>query len=1049
MVYPINDIALRPRSDYPGSGHVCYAGTETGVSFCWLINIEGGEAPRKIVVQQLWRDLYRAPVLAVRPWEPTAARTPYDDPVVFIATQDGCVAIYRARRGAAETPTLSTEAMNYRFEGMRFDRVVLPGGLVSWAIQRGRSEFLAASPRGRLEFGEFHHPRGSVLRAAWLESIDRLYGHVMSAPQFFGAKADEPRRREICAMISIRGGALRSYILRKQFEQADLTEARLDALLAEQFQNASSDLVEVQDRIKVAIKMVRTRVLDRDPDTILEDCLLDRTDDSAEVARVRWACRRLSRYLVEDSAQARPGAVRVRRVIMYALFRVNVLRHAARDEEIQSALEDALTACLRDEDRIVRVEALRAVAVGLRNVSLLFAGARDDSHREAVRRRFFPPPRGAAPSSASGGLETIQWLVDAVLRNFARYRRHGEPVLLSTAWSYTTVLVSVIRLFPGSTLALCEQITRWGLGDHLQIVHDRLRGGRIESVRWRIRELCIVPSVRPPAQPRTFIDMFNERDVSNVTTELALAPGDSDRIRASGLLQIYSRVALLWNVDVEADLMRIPLNCRQRGALPEMAGDLAGVKRILEVFVEIADGPPDQRRARLAALHNEIANEPRDRDGIPEAIRLALEHVVQRWQAVLSPKIPTTHAPVATYTLEGRRVDVVLDDWLMERGNGQFYAIKDDPGHIIKILRGPLNKDGLEEFHRNARLSREMAERYPASFVEVYALNPTFGYAVMDRFQTATEYFEGVASGDRPGRARIAAVQLVRALRYLHDEGLAHRDLRAKNILVSVSGGEPIFRFGDLHLRGDEPKSRAELEIPVFLRNAAPSGTDPAWIDLLSLTLFLYWALTGNTLPTYASERSVAEISARLRERADEDIVARVVSVMLSEHPHRTAQALEWAITFRPPRFERRALGARPLAPFDVFISYKGQDSSVARALHTQLTAHGFLPYLDQREVYSERIANEISVGVGRSRAFAILIGDQYRDDRFQAMEVRAALDHSGRERLPLIVLQLGERLPDELEEARATGAIRVIRARRDDVPAMAREIVATARTAG
>src|SRR5262249_13598872 len=146
--------------------------------------------------------------------------------------------------------------------------------------------------------------------------------------------------------------------------------------------------------------------------------------------RVRQVCEYLTRYLLDGAVQARPGVVRVRMATINSLFRVNVFWHLPEDQRtthvITPALGEVLTVCLRDDERIVRVESLRAVAVALRNISVLLERV-DDAQRKKLRARFFPE-----------GVQTIQWLLDVLLENYARYRRHSEPVLLSTAWSYIT-----------------------------------------------------------------------------------------------------------------------------------------------------------------------------------------------------------------------------------------------------------------------------------------------------------------------------------------------------------------------------------------------------------------------------------------------------------------------------------------------------------------------------------------------------------------------------------------------------------------------------------
>jgi hypothetical protein len=655
-----------------------------------------------------------------------------------------------------------------------------------------------------------------------------------------------------------------------------------------------------------------------------------------------------------------------------------------------------LTSCLRDDDRIVRVEALRAVSAALRNIRVLLDQSDDDAHREELRASFFPR-----------GLKTIQWLVDALLENFARYRRHGEPVLLSTAWSYVSVLVAMIGLFPGDALELCDQISRWGLGDHLEIIADRLRSSHVESVRWRIRELCVVPSVRQQAQARDeFIRAFEDGKVGQTLAEHKIAPSDADYVRASELLHAYRRLALLWKVNHQADIADIPLRWSHSGELPEMTGSLAGVRRSLESLVDIARAGLDERAPRLRDLRSQIASGWRDGHKPPDAVRFVLERVVERWQAVVEPKIPTPGEKLGGNIL-GRLITV--------RGNGLVYALEGDPTRVMKVLRDPLDITARQEFNRDARLSRELAERYPASFVSVHSLEPTSGYAVMDSFKSVSE----LDSVERARMAPIAAPQLARALRCLHEEDLVHGDLRAANVFVT-KGIEPRFRLGDLHaVASGGAWSQAAHQIPRPLKEPVGAIKLAHWIDLVSLALFLGWMVTGETLDQDADDNALDQLATSLETCGvnGSDAIVRAIAHLRSRRSPITAETLLWVVApGEPPGFKRKALAGRPLVKFDIFISYNSQDISVARALYTELVARGLVPYLDEREAVSDRWRLEIRHAMDECRAFAILIGSKYRKDAAQPKEVNAAREESQKHNLPFQVFLLGNERPAEFQ---------------------------------
>lgn len=1021
LVYPINDIALAPRCDDDHYGYVCYAGTETGESVSLLVRID--PKLRQIHVKQLWRDLHGKPVIAVRPTRrPDPAKSPegstepllYPDDVVFVTTQDGHVSIYHAAHGKAETVPLS-RSNNYYFEGMRFDRVDLPAkGLTSWAIRRNRSGFLAAYTGGELCFGELHAPRESTQYQATRAHTDELLGEVSHAQMFYGDNT-EPRTLEICEMIRIGGGALRSYVLRRQLERYPwdtLDGDELEDLLTEHLEGLRAEVDEERDRIKVIVEMVSNQVLDRKPQAILDDCRPGKANQQlTDWPKVRQVCQYLARRVLDTAVQPSRGAVRVRMASVHALLRVNVFWHAAPDEmsghQIPDALQAVLTACLRDDDRIVRVEALRAVAVALRNISVLFTRAKGD-HLDRLRVSFFPR-----------GLRTVQWLVDTLLENYARYRHHGDPMLLSTPWSYVTALVAVIRLFPGDALELCAQISSRGLGDSLELIADRLRGGRVGSLRTRIRHLWIVPAIRQPAIARDeFIRLFDDCSISQRLTDYGIDHRDADHDQASGLLHVYRRLALLWKVNYENDIATIPERCHRADAVPELTGSLAGVPELLAKFSQIASAPQGERPRCMADLRTASASELGDGREPPEPVRLALQRVVEHWQSLL--KLPATREHVAGYTLGA----IVMD-----RPHGLVYA-STDPDRVIKVLHHPLDTRARQKFNRDARLSRELADRYPDCFVPVEELDPTFGYAVMKRFDLATKLVAelGASSSERSKLAGFAGAQLARALRCLHAENLTHGDLRAENVFVADEGSGPRFRLGDLQVSEDSSeRSTAALLIPSSVRGNCPSGVAPkVWIDLLSLTLFVHRILTGETLEPDLDEGGLAAKMAELGERGD--AVSRTIARML-DAPCRSAEELEIAIAsdvpdLQLPAFARKKLAGRATAAFDVFISYDSVDIAVARELYTELTKRRVVPYLDERHATQDdrnatqdRWRLEIAHAVDQSRAFAILVGERYREDSLQAKEVRAARLEARKDRLPFIVFLLGGDSPPKVDE--------------------------------
>jgi hypothetical protein len=1015
LVHPVNDVAFAMRDGDPAGSRVCYVGTETGESLCVLIQVDLRAGT--ITLQQLWRDLHDSPVVVVRPEiRPIGADGQpllYDDHAMVIATQDGHLSIYHARRGTPGDDRLSVSG-NYHFEGMRLDRIDLPARLTSFAIRRRRPGFLAACAHGELRYGELYAARGSVRHAATEQQLTELYDHVKQDKLFYGKDVTVEQKLAICAMVRIGGDALRNYALRRELDRmpwgrldAAGVQARLDQLL----HGLRPEVSEDRTRIKLIVRRVSANVLERSPEAILDDCRPGKPpyDRMAVHPRVSAVCEYLGRYLLDDAVQAQRGAVRVRMSIMHALFRANVLWLAALDEQsgrhIPLALRDALTACLRDEDRIVCVEALRAVAVVLRNISIVIERAEDEDHRELVRKNFFPL-----------GLDTLQWLVRTVIENFARYRR-SQSAPLSTPWSYVTVLVLLIRLFPSDALGLCEQLARRGLGGALETIVARLRGDRVAALRARIHELWIQP-LRRRAE---FVAAFDDRNAArDRLARYGIADTGRDRARATHLLAVYRRLALLWGVNNEGDIAALP-GRHGDDELPR-TGPLAGIASLLQRFHGIAGVHRRERATYIEELRRAIVRELRGRHAVPDAIRQVLEGVVAHWRSIFDPRTPTSGDTVLGH---------VLDAPLSERGNRALHAVEGEPQQMVMLLRYLNDANARDAFYCSARLGRELATAYASSssFLPVFDIEPRRGQARMQRAELASDAdFQGWLASHGPDArvtiAQRAGVQLARALRCLHAEQLVHGDLRAENVFVT-GWGDPVdglmFRLGDLQavedLRarsGAASRSFATLMIPSLLRKRV--ADDPKRLDLIALTLFVHGLLGEEPLEPGIDQPGLTRVVKKLRERAAP--VTRAIATMLSRAAWRTAARLETGFG-EPggvlPEFEYRPLAGGALAKHDVFISYNRDDPKPAHALYQALVNRGLVPFIDEQNVTRKNWKPEVTLAMNQCRSFAVLVNKAFHDDSYQAKEASFALAKSAEDRLLCHVYSLDGTRPPAL----------------------------------
>lgn len=317
-------------------------------------------------------------------------------------------------------------------------------------------------------------------------------------------------------------------------------------------------------------------------------------------------------------------------------------------------------------------------------------------------------------------------------------------------------------------------------------------------------------------------------------------------------------------------------------------------------------------------------------------------------------------------TTVGGRFRVVAP--LGRGGAGNVYlAIQEPLGRevALKVLRSDLEDHAEKEF--SARFLREAAVtarlRHP-NLVTVHdygTLPDGRSYVVMERLKGKTLH-EHLKDGPMPPReAAQVALALARGLKHAHDEGLVHRDVKPRNIVLEPSeeGVRPVlldFGLVKAQLEGEtvETKVGAYMGTPAYMAPEQAQGLKGLdhRADLYALGCVMYRMLTGVT--PYEADNPLALAVQHINEpyppmatrapgrdipRALEEIVRRC----LAKEPNQrfrdaglVAQALEDWLSDAPAR------GRWPLFLAGVALAGGGLFSVVALGLGivvgTQLT---------------------------------------------------------------------------------------------------------------
>ncbi|MBP9087257.1 MAG: serine/threonine protein kinase [Kofleriaceae bacterium] len=181
-----------------------------------------------------------------------------------------------------------------------------------------------------------------------------------------------------------------------------------------------------------------------------------------------------------------------------------------------------------------------------------------------------------------------------------------------------------------------------------------------------------------------------------------------------------------------------------------------------------------------------------------------------------------------------------------------YRAIQDPLGRTVAIKALKTSVATQESIAtRFEREARSLAALQHENIIHVYDFHQERGalFIVME-FVQGTDLYDLL---DRCGRlpydvAAIAAMQVARALDYVHYRGIVHRDIKPANIMLSRSGGVKVMDFGIARDKNFEDLTEAGTGIgtPAYMSPEQVLGDKlDSRSDIFSLGVVLYQMLTG------------------------------------------------------------------------------------------------------------------------------------------------------------------------------------------------------------
>jgi serine/threonine-protein kinase len=189
-------------------------------------------------------------------------------------------------------------------------------------------------------------------------------------------------------------------------------------------------------------------------------------------------------------------------------------------------------------------------------------------------------------------------------------------------------------------------------------------------------------------------------------------------------------------------------------------------------------------------------------------------------------------------------------DVLGEGAMGIVYRARDrelDRVVAIKTIDAACASDAATHARLQQEASAAARLTHPG-IVTIYDVAVAGGvpYIVMEYFRGRTLSALLAGGALPPDKAVRVVVQVCRALRYAHAEGVVHRDVKSSNIMVDAGWRVKLTDFGVARVVGRREHDATIVGTPAYIApEQALGGAADARSDLFSLGVVLYEALTG------------------------------------------------------------------------------------------------------------------------------------------------------------------------------------------------------------